>query len=309
MSKEKAKIISIVGPTASGKSDFAVWLAKKVHGEIISTDSRQVYRGLDIGTGKITQKEMRGVPHHLLDICNPKKIFTVDDFKTEALKKITDIHSRNKTPILCGGTGFYNDVVIYNTSLPYIPPNPKLRRKLETYSLAQLQKTLLALDKNRYREIDIKNKVRLIRAIEIAKSLGKVPALTSNPLYDTLVIGVMRDPLILKKRIEKRLITRLQMGMIDEVKNLHNKGLSWKRMEMLGLEYRYIARFLQKKISKEQMIDNLKKEIWHYAKRQMTWFKKNKQIIWVEPKDIKTITLIISTFLSNRKGGPCKGLC
>ncbi|MES2409196.1 MAG: tRNA (adenosine(37)-N6)-dimethylallyltransferase MiaA [Patescibacteria group bacterium] len=281
MPKGKPKIISIVGPTASGKSDLAVKLAKQFKGEIISTDSRQVYSGLNIGSGKITKKEMKDVPHHLLDVISPKKVFTVANFKKQADQKIMEIIERGHTPILCGGTGFYIDAVAKNIILPDVPPNLALRKKLEVLSLEKLQKILMKLDQKRFISIDLNNKVRLIRSIEIAKTLGSVPKIKSKPLYNVLTIGILWDPEVLKKRINLRLQKRLKAGMINEVKKLHAGGVSWKRLESLGLEYRFVALFLQKKITKTEMIERLQFEIWHYAKRQMTWFQKDKSIKWM----------------------------
>lgn len=279
----KPRVLIIVGPTASGKSDLAVKIAKKHNGEIISADSRQVYKGLNIGTGKITKKEMRGVPHHLLDIADPKKIFTVSEYKKMADKTISEIISRGKMPIICGGTGFYIQTVIDNIALPEVPPNIKLRKKLEKKSTEKLFEILKNLDPERAKNIDAKNGRRLIRAIEIATKLGKVQKIHSGGFsaYNPLFIGIKIEPEILKKRIYKRLISRLKKGMISEAKKLHSQGLSWKRMEDLGLEYRYLARFLQNKITKKEMIEQLNKEIWHYAKRQMTWFKRDKRIKWI----------------------------
>ncbi|MES2224197.1 MAG: tRNA (adenosine(37)-N6)-dimethylallyltransferase MiaA [Patescibacteria group bacterium] len=281
MPKGKPKIISIVGPTASGKSDLAVMLAKQFKGEVISTDSRQVYTGLNIGSGKITKKEMKDVTHHLLDVVSPKKVFTVANFKKQADQKIMEIIERGHTPILCGGTGFYIDAVAKNIILPDVPPNLALRKKLEVLSLKKLQKMLMKLDQKRFISIDLNNKVRLIRSIEIAKTLGSVPKIKSKPLYNVLTIGILWDPEVLKKRINLRLQKRLKTGMINEVKKLHAGGVSWKRLESLGLEYRFVALFLQKKITKTEMIERLQFEIWHYAKRQMTWFQKDKSIKWM----------------------------
>lgn len=292
------KLISIIGPTASGKSDLAVELAREFKGEVISADSRQVYRGLNIGSGKITKKEMRGVPHHLLDVVSPKKVFTVADFKKEADKKINEIIARGHIPILCGGTGFYIDSVTKNIILPDVKPNIKLRKRLETYSLERLQKTLLKLDQKRFVTIDLMNRVRLIRAIEIAKELGKVPKIKSKHLYDVLTLGILSQPEILKQRINLRLAKRIKAGMINEVKKLHAQGLSWKRLESLGLEYRFVSLFLQNKITKAEMIERLQFEIWHYAKRQMTWFEKDKSIVWIGANEIKEIKEKVKEFLS-----------
>jgi tRNA dimethylallyltransferase len=297
MQKVKPKIISIVGPTASGKSDLAVILAKEFEGQVISADSRQVYKGLDIGSGKITKKEMTGIPHHLLSIQDPKKVFTVAEFKKLADEKIKEIEDRGNVPILCGGTGFYIDAVTKNIILPEVPPNPTLRKRLESFKLEKLQKMLLELDFKRFKAIDLNNKVRLIRAIEIAKELGSVPKIKSKPLYNVLTIGILSDPEKLKQRINLRLQRRLKSGMIREVANLHKNGLSWKRLESLGLEYRFVAQFLQKKISRPEMIERLQFDIWHYAKRQMTWFQRDKSIVWVDPKKTKDIKSKIKKFL------------
>ncbi len=277
----KSKVLVILGPTASGKSDLAVKLAKKFNGEIISADSRQVYKGLNIGSGKITKKEMMGVPHHLLDVANPKKIFTLDMFQKHVYGVMEDILKRKKLPVICGGTGFYIKALIDNMVLPDVQINPELRKKLKGKTSAQLMAILKKLDPKRAEEIHPNNLVRLIRAIEIAKTLGKVPKLESKKSdYDYLQIGIKSNGKDLQNRINARLIARLKKGMVKEVKNLHKKGVSWKKLEDFGLEYRYISLFLQKKISRQEMVDQLKLKIWQYAKRQMTWFKKDKRIKW-----------------------------
>lgn len=305
----KPKLIVVLGPTASGKSDLAVELAKKfypvkngsqfnrVNGEVISADSRQVYKGMDLGTGKITKKEMRGVPHHLLDVCNPKKVFTVAEYKKLAEKAIKDILKRNKLPIICGGTGFYIDAVVSGQSFPEVPPNKDLRQKLEAMSHEQLLKMLKKLDPERAETVDTKNKVRLVRAIEIATTLGKVPTTKNAIVYDSICIGIKWPKEILRERIYTRIISRIKKGMIEEIKNLHEAGISWKRMFSLGLEYRYISLFLQGKLSKEEMIEILHTKTCQYAKRQMTWFKRNKDIVWVEPERLEDAEEVVEKFL------------
>lgn len=289
----KPKIIVILGQTSTGKSDFAVQIAKKIGGEIISADSRQVYKGMNLGTGKITKKEMRGIPHHLLDVASPKKVFSVSDYKKLTDKKIKEIVKRGNMPIVVGGTGFYIDAVINSNILPEVPPNKKLRATLVNKSALELFKMLLTLDPIRAKNIDSKNPVRLIRAIEIARALGKVPKVSTNSNYDVLKIGLTLPDEILKKRIYTRLITRIKKGMIKEIQNLHKQGISWKRMNALGLEYRYGALYLQGKITKKEMIEKLNIESWHYAKRQKTWFKRDKSTIWIDPRKITTKSKII----------------
>lgn len=285
----KPKVIVIVGPTATGKSDLAVALALKLDGEIISADSRQVYRGLNLGTGKITKKEMQSVPHHLLDVASPKKQFNADQYRTLADKAIASILKKGCLPVIVGGTGFYIDTLLSQNSLPSVPPNPKLRKKLEKKNVDALFQELQILDAKRAETIDRHNKVRLIRAIEIATALGKVPDIDTTQKYETMFIGLALPDANLQTRIKNRLNLRIKKRMIREVSKLHKQGLSWKRMEELGLEYRYIAQFLQKKISKEEMLGTLEKEIWQYAKRQMTWFKRNKEIHWMDPTKKDTL--------------------
>ena len=281
--KEKPKLLIIAGPTASGKSDLAVQLAKEFAGEIISADSRQVYRGMDIGTGKVTRKEMAGIPHYLLDVANPQSIFSVAKFKKLAEKKIREIEETGKLPIICGGTGFYIDVMTQNLSLPEVKPNLKLRKELAQKDLNELSEKLKKLDRKRWQEIDKHNPHRLIRAIEIATAIGKVPPVKKTPAkFDLLEIGLQPDPETLKEKIHLRLLKRLKAGMVAEVRKLHHSGVSWKRLESFGLEYKWLAYFLQKKVTKTEMIEGLEKDINHYAKRQLTWFKRNKNIRWIK---------------------------
>lgn len=272
-------LIAIVGPTSSGKTSFSISLAKSLKksgiiAEIVSADSRQVYKGLNLLSGKVIKKEMAGIPHHMLDVANPKQVYSVAGFKKDAETAIDSILARGHLPILVGGTGFYIDAVTKGIILPEVKANPRLRKKLESLSLEILLKMLKKLDPKRAKDIDIKNKVRLIRAIEIATELGKVPSIKKKPKYKVLTIGLDLDDEVLKKNIKTRLASRVKAGMLNEAKKLHDAGLSYKRMEELGLECRYASLYLQKKITKEQLLSELEMAIWHYAKRQRTWFKK-----------------------------------
>ncbi len=300
---KKQKIVVVAGPTASGKSDLAVKIAKKFNGEIISADSRQVYRGMDIGSGKITKKEMEGVPHYLLDVASPKQRFTVAQFKKLADKAIENIARRNKLPIICGGTGFYIQAVIDDLLIPQIKPDFKLRARLEKKTTEELFAELKKLDPRRAKNIDRRNPRRLIRALEIVYKTGQVvPSIYNSPQpslklregapplilrggweeLNLLFLGIKKSPEELARRIKIRLEKRLKQGMIKEVERLREQGISWKRLESFGLEYRWLARFLQNKISREEMIERLQKDIGHFAKRQMTWFKRDPRIRWVE---------------------------
>ncbi len=283
----KTKIVVIVGPTTVGKSDFAVKYALENNGEIISADSRQVYNGLDIGTGKITKEEMRGVKHYLLDVAKPEEVFNVERFRELASRAIEEIKSRNKLPIICGGTGFYIDSLVSNISYPDVPHNRDLRKELENKNAHELFDILNKLDSSYAQKLnnsEKNNRQRLIRSIEIAKSIGKIPEInkTDSP-YEVKWIGLNLPFPELKERIHNRLINRLENGMIEECINLNKDGMSYERMEELGLEYRYISRFLNGKMKKEEMIKELESEICKYAKRQLVWFKRNKKIMWIRP--------------------------
>lgn len=339
---KRGRIIAIVGPTASGKSEFAVKLAKKIGGEIISADSRQVYKYLDIGSAKVPGKwenmprphafrnhgsrapaararylssrgsavqfdnggtkpaglrefpqNMRagqdikkifiykGIPHHCIDFVNPKRRFTVAEWKKCAEKAIKDIQNRGKIPIICGGTGFYVDAVILDSKFPEVPPDKKLRKKLERLSPARLFARLKKLDPRRAKIIDQNNKRRLIRALEIVIKTGKpvpIPIVSSKRTrVHPLVIKLNPPPNELKKRIERRLMARFKHGLIEEVRNLHKKHkLSWRRLDELGLEYRYVSRYLRGFITYDEMVGKINSESWRYAKRQIKWFKKYK---------------------------------
>ncbi|MEK7520284.1 MAG: tRNA (adenosine(37)-N6)-dimethylallyltransferase MiaA, partial [Patescibacteria group bacterium] len=270
--------------TASGKSDLAVQLAKKFNGEVISADSRQVYKGLDLGTGKITKQEMRGIRHHLLDVAPPPKQFDVAQYQKLTHHAIAGILKRGKLPIVCGGTGLYISAIVDNPSYPSATPDKRLRAQLEHKSPATLFAMLKKLDPARAQIIDRNNPRRLIRAIEIAKAHGPAEALKKNPLYDTLLIGIRVPPEKLKTALRARLLKRMRQGMVQEVKRLHTKGVSWKRMEELGLEYRYGARYLRGELSKQELIETLTAKIWQYSRRQMTWFRKMPNIRWCTNK-------------------------
>jgi len=293
----KNKLLVIVGPTASGKSDLAVVLAKKYNGEIVSADSRQIYKGLDIGSGKVTTEEMGGIKHYMLDVISPNENFSVSQYKEMAEKALSEIFGKNKLPIICGGTGFYIDALVDNKTFPEVPPNAKLRAELELKKANELFEILKQLDFARAENIDSKNKRRLVRSIEIAEALGKVPPQTGNSKYEPLIIGIKIDEKRLKEKIAIRLEKRIKEGLIEEVKKLNTSGITWERLESFGLEYKYVAMYIQHKITETEMKERLLNEIWHYAKRQMTWWKKDKRIHWIESNNEKELKNIIDTFL------------
>jgi len=294
------KIVVIAGPTAVGKSALAVLLARCFNGEVISADSRQVYKGLDIGSGKITKKEMKGVAHHLLNVIHPQKQFTVAEFKNLAQENIDGIRTRGKLPIVVGGTGLYIDALLGEVLIPEVPPNQELRKQLEKKSTETLFVMLREIDPRRAQTIDRHNPRRLIRAIEIARTLGKVspkPQTTNYSLPAALRIGLSLPAEDLKRRISIRLFARISRGMVSEVERLHQQGLSWKRLYELGLEYRYVSRYLRGLMTKDEMNEKLKTEIWHYAKRQMTWWKRDKRIKWFLPTEKTKIVATVKRFL------------
>lgn len=292
----KPVVFVILGPTASGKSDLAVKIAKRVNGEVVSADSRQVYRGMNIGTGKVPRDPRpsrtshlapriffyKGIPHHLLDVASPTRTFTVAEYQKLGSKAIREIVARKHVPIIAGGTGLYIDSLIYRTRFPNVPPRAALRKKLEDRSTAELFAQLKKLDPVRAKNIDRHNRRRLVRALEIVIVTGKpIPLLNKKESpYRLLKIGVFPGAEELKRNIRTRLLARLRIGMIAEVKKLHDEGLGWSRLDGFGLEYRYVSRYLRGLITKKEMMVTLEEEIRDYAKRQMTWFKRDGEIKW-----------------------------
>lgn len=288
-------VIAIVGPTASGKSELAVRIAKKFKGEIISADSRQIYQGLDIGTGKVTGKWTskngkktflyKGVPHYLIDEISPKKDSSAGEFKNRAEKIIDDIRGRGLLPIVVGGTNFWIDTLLLGTRLPDVLLDKKLRRALERKSTAELFQMLKKLDPRRAKSIDPKNPRRLVRAIEIARSLGRVPKLTQSPKYPTLWIGIDIPPDTLKANIKKRARRMIARGLIAETRSLLAKKIPRKRVRALGLEYALALDILEGKRKKKTFASALAARDFRYAKKQLTWLKKNSDISWVATKN------------------------
>lgn len=304
--KGRIKVLVILGPTSSGKSDLAVYLARKYNGEIISADSRQVYKGLNIGTGKITKREMRSIQHHLLDVANPKTRFTAAGFVRRGRKVIGDIASRGKLPIIAGGTMFYIDALLGDVQIPEVPPDEDLRAKLERRGLASLLQELQKLDPKRAKTVEKYNKRRIIRAIEIAlahNGAGQAKNMDIGcPSFDVLKIGIKVEKKVLRERIKLRTAGRMRAGMVAEARKLHEKGLSYKRMRNLGLEYGHLADYLQNKITptshkatkgtaKEELIWRIERDDWRYAKKQMAWWKRDKSIKWYSPTSISSTDL------------------
>ncbi len=300
MISSKPKIVVVVGPTASGKTALAINIAKKFSGEVISSDSRQVYTGLDIGTEKVTPEEMSNIPHHLIDIVEPKIIYTAFDFKKDAEKAIQDIQQRGKLPIIAGGTFFYLDILLGRIKTPKVPPNPELRVELEKLDTASLYKRLEALDPRRASTIDSQNHRRLIRAIEIANSLGEVPKLKSIDCpYEVLMIGINTDKQELRTRLRKRAEEALTKGLVEETEQLLKTGVSRERLSEIGLEYRVVLDYLDNKLSPEELIQKLEEKNWQYAKKQLLWLKNDESIEWFNPEQAEDILNRVAEWLQD----------
>lgn len=306
--QKKPKILVIVGPTASGKTALSIKLARKLGGEIVSADSRQIYRGMDIGTAKPpfspastrsgaktsvprsdsrrgTTYAVEGIPHHLIDIKNPDEDYTVAEYKRDAIKAIRGILRRGKLPILAGGTGLYVNAVIYNLDIPQVEAQPKLRKKIENElrekGLFHLFKKLVELDSEATYIVDPKNPRRIIRALEVAITTGKpftAQRKQGAPLFDAQIIGIKVPKTVLRKRINQRINKMIESGLLDEVKAMHKKYGGVKALDAIG--YREIIDCLDKKTSLQSAVEQMKIDTWNYARRQMTWFKKTKGVRW-----------------------------
>lgn len=270
----KPKIIAIVGPTASGKSALGTYLAKKFNGEIISADSRQIYKGMGIIS--------RATPGYMVGVADPRRPYSAGEFARDAKEAIKKIMIYHKIPIVVGGAGFYVDALL-SAPLPAVAPNKKLRKKLAKKSLTQLFAMLKKLDTKSAKRVDPQNKVRLIRAIEIAKALGKVPNLVSKTSYNVLWLGLALSEQKLKRNIRIGLFARIKAGMIAEAKKLRTK-LPRKRFLSFGFEFQLLADYLDGKIPRLNLGTKLIQEEIKYAKRQMRWFRRNKDIHWIKNK-------------------------
>lgn len=276
------KLVIIAGTNASGKSGLGIELASKYGAEIVSADSRQVFTGLDLGSGKVTPEEMKGVPHHLLDVAEPNEFFSMSHYQKLAYAAIDDILARGHKAFLVGGTGLYVNSIADGYNLTEAAPDPELRSRIEGMSADELISFIGEKDQSVLEKLDLKNKRRLERAAE-KLSLGREMNRPSSPRYETLMIGVTWPREILYKRIEERLDRRLEQGMIEEVEGLIAAGATDDFLYRLGLEYRYILLYLRGRYAtREEFREELFKEIRHLAKEQMTWFRKRQDIHWID---------------------------
>lgn len=297
----KNVLITVIGTTASGKSDLAIKLARYFGGEIISADSRQIYKGLDLGTGKVTKEEQSMAKHHLIDILAPGTPYSAAEFQQDAYKAIDDVISKGKLPILCGGTGLYSRAVVEGYDFSDAPPSDELRAELASKTREELLEILAT---HGITDIDPQRSNRhLIRMIEKAVD-GRSHTPQNLPKYDVLQLGMTFDRQVLLERIKMRLEARIKAGMIDEVKGLMDSGVTPEFLEGLGLEYRYTYRYLANMYdSYEAYFEQLNTEINKFSKRQMTWFRKEKNVVWLDMNgDFENQAIDeVKRFLENRE--------
>ena len=300
----KPKVIVIVGPTASGKTALSIELAKKINGEIVSCDSMQIYKKMNIGSAKPTIEEMQGIKHYMIDIIEPNERFSVAEYKKQAEKAIEEIISKGKIPIVIGGTGLYADSLIYGIEYPEIEFNEQYRNELEKKAetidgLQELYEKAKKIDSDAIEKISPNDKKRILRVLEIYESTGKtkteleIESRKNGVKYDYLVFSINMDRKLLYDRIDKRVDIMIENGLINEVKDLLKQYDKFPTA-MQGLGYKEVVEYLEGKLTKEEMIEKIKRESRRYAKRQLTWFRKNKQTIWIDGLDpvennIKTI--------------------
>ena len=270
--------IVVCGPTASGKTRLAVQIASRVNGEIISADSRQVYRGMDIGTGKDLHEysvDGKNIPYHLINIVDPTQIYTLYDYQQDFYKAFQDVTNRNRLPVIAGGSGLYIEAVLKGYRIASVPENAALRKSLMNEPYEALLQMLRDESPKIFAQTDISTKKRIVRALEISRS-GCDEAESCVPVFpaiDPLILYVVWDRPLLRKRIEKRLHERLENGLIEEAARLLDSGISHERFELFGMEYKHALRYLTKKVGYEQMVSELLQDIFHLAKRQDTWFR------------------------------------
>jgi tRNA dimethylallyltransferase len=296
-------LIVILGPTASGKTHLAAKLAYDLHGEIISADSRQVYKNMDIGTGKDLNQYIindRRIPYHLIDIVAPESEFNLFEFQNRFYKIFSDLLEKEILPVLVGGTGLYMESVLTGYNMPYAPMDQELRKDLNIKSKDELQKMLLALKPQLHNKTDLEDSERLIRAIEIERARSAKDQ-TQKPDINAVVFGIRWERSTLRQRITVRLKERLEQGMIEEVIKLHTAGLTWTKLESFGLEYRFISQYLQRIITFDEMTNKLNTAIHQFAKRQETWFRRMEKkgiiINWLQSNDYSLLKESVIKFL------------
>ncbi len=290
-------LVVILGPTASGKTAIAARLAEDFHGEIISADSRQVYRGMDIGTGKDLNQYIinaQKIPYHMIDIVEPDYEFNLFEFQKRFYKIFNRIQNKYNLPILVGGTGLYLQAILSGYEMPEATPEKELRKELDKKTIDELKEIFFAFQTHLHNKTDLEDKQRLIRAIEIERARNNINSRKKErPAIDAAVFGINWERSLLRQRITSRLEERLQHGLIEEVETLHAAGLSWERLDSFGLEYRYISQHLQNIISFDEMRNQLNTAIHQFAKRQETWFRRMERkgivIKWIRADEYENL--------------------
>ena len=291
MMKTKPKVIVICGPTASGKTGLSVKLAQTMNGEIVSCDSMQIYKDMNIGTAKVTKEEMQGIPHYLIDFVSPDKRYSVADFQNDSEKAISEIIAKGKTPIVVGGTGLYVDTLVYHIQYPEIETDLEYRKQLEEMiqeqGLEVAYEKAKEIDPQATEKISSNDQKRIMRILEIYHQTGKtktqleIESRREEPPYEYLVYAIDMDREKLYDRINQRVDSMINQGLIEEVKELLEKYKEFPTA-MQGLGYKEVVAYLKGDLTKEEMIETLKQETRRYAKRQLTWFRKNKEIKWID---------------------------
>lgn len=308
MANNLSKILVILGPTASGKTDLGIALAKKFNGEIISADSRQVYKKMDVATAKPAGKReggvyvVNGIPHYLLDIIDPADDFSLADFKALALKHIREILRRRKLPIIVGGTGLYIWSIVDNLNIPKVAPDKNLRVELEKKNLAELVELFKRIDPRSAQKVDLKNPRRVLRALEVVITSGEsffAQRKKAKPLFDVLQIGIELPRPELRQRIEARVDRQIEQGLVKEVRELA-KRYNWNLPSMSGIGYKQMGYYLRGEKSLAEAIEILKQDTKKYAKRQVTWFKRDKRICWIEAVGLNRAEELVRGFLKNK---------
>lgn len=312
MSNTVVNLIVFCGPNASGKTRLAVYFADRMNGEIISADSRQIYRGMDIGTGKDLEeyKTSSGIiPYHLIDIINPSEIYTLFHYQRDCYSTTRDIWHRGKIPIMAGGTGLYIEAVLRKYQIPNVPENPRLRNYLMKYKKDELIDKLKESDSNLYKSTDLKSKKRIVRSLEIVEYATKNRVYWGSgwpPDIKPLIIGVQWPRNVLTERITIRLQQRLKNGMVEEVEKLLRSGVSHKRFSYFGLEYKHVAQYLRKEVSYSNMVKELLLDIQRFAKRQMTYFRgmerRGLAIHWIDDVNVNKVLKIIEKYTFDFSG-------
>jgi tRNA dimethylallyltransferase len=291
----KQKLIILTGPTAVGKTSVSIELAKRINGEIISADSMQIYKYMDIGTAKILKEEMQNIPHHMIDIVYPDDSFSVSNYKQHAMQLIDEISGKGKLPIVVGGTGLYINSLTYKLNFASVPPNEEIRRDLEAlgdkYGNEYLHNMLRRVDNESTKRISIRDRKRIIRALEIYKLTGKTMSeynenfRIKNEDFDLSMICLNMDRKKLYDRINKRVDIMIEQGLIDEVKAILNMGYNKNLTSLQGIGYKEIIMYLDNLCTKDEAIEKIKQGSRNYAKRQLTWFRRDNRIKWIDVDD------------------------